>query len=136
MLKIGVSEDYTVCKGLASSSGMGNDYCRYFLNKSIEKLCDRHKMEYKQVTMKQIRSSRPTLAHSTNINAFALRKKFEQDHIDKQIFGKKRAPPQKLSAEQKVIIAAKVKEDTDLLNALLLKRGDRARRLDNPLRAA
>lgn len=57
LLVIGYSEDYDVCKASTKSlnrpGSMETFQCRAFLNKSVENMCDKHKMERKLMVMER-----------------------------------------------------------------------------------
>ena len=79
IFKIGISEDLAFCKSVKASAVMTgmidmNQYtvqCRQFLNKSVELVCDPHKLMESEAIMNKIRSQRVGL-HSDNIDCNAV----------------------------------------------------------------
>ena len=60
---IGTSEDFNVCTGKQSAKGPGGEQfrCRAFLNKSVEDICDKHKMEREAMRVDRVKAHRPGL---------------------------------------------------------------------------
>ena len=58
---IGYSQDYDICKGRNAQATFMNQTslaCKEFLNKSVENICDRHKMERKLMQLDKFKQGR------------------------------------------------------------------------------
>ena len=57
LMMIGYSEEYDICKGRTQNTyrpgSMETFQCKTFLNKSVENICDRHKMEKKLMNIER-----------------------------------------------------------------------------------
>lgn len=62
---IGYSEEYDICKGRTQNTfkpgSMETFQCKAFLNKSVENICDRHKLEKKMMTIDRHKGTRLNL---------------------------------------------------------------------------
>jgi hypothetical protein len=73
-VKIGYSEDFAVCKGVSNavkgiSQFNDNKQCGHFLNKSIDKMCEKHKIMLNDFQMQRFKSARlGTLSDNLDLN--------------------------------------------------------------------
>ncbi len=80
IIQIGYSFDYDVCRGEDSNPRTPSvkSPCITFVNKSIESLCDRHKLEVAQINLNKIKGSRMNLI-TTNVDINAIKMKEKLD---------------------------------------------------------
>lgn len=66
LLLIGYSFDYDVCRGLDSNprTPQVKLACMSFVNKAVEKLCDRHKLASEQQALQKVKSQRMNMVTS------------------------------------------------------------------------
>ena len=86
---VGYSNDYDICTGMQMAIASGERFrCRAFLNKSVETICDRHKMEQKQEQVKKIHASRPNMmSDRVDVNAIKKVQKLEDAENKVGAFG-------------------------------------------------
>lgn len=107
VMLIGYSEDYDVCKAATKSvnrpGSMESFQCRSFLNKAVENICDKHKMERKLMKMDRARGSRLNLiGDRVDCNQIKRQEAMRQKEMGafgggKQVFARDNKPARLLS---------------------------------------
>ena len=109
VMLIGYSEDYDVCKGTTRSvnrpGSMETFQCRTFLNKSVENICDKHKMERKLMQLDRARGQRLNIVGDrVDCNMLKRQEAARQKELGafgggKQVFARDNRPARLLTAE-------------------------------------
>ena len=101
IIQIGYSFDYDVCKGQDSNPRTPSVKCPCitFVNKSVEKMCDRHKLEVEQTKLAKIKGSRMNMI-TQNVDINLLKMKEKLDFGQAGTFRKDNRPLEQMTKEE------------------------------------
>jgi hypothetical protein len=128
-LQIGYSFDYDICKGQDSNprTPAVKAQCYTFVNKAVEKLCDRHKLQVEQQALARVKGSRMNLiSNNVDINAIKMRQKLDFGQSGVGVLRRDNRPLDNMTVEEKAKHLRQKQEGQQQLQSFINRRANLA----------